>query len=294
MTDPVTGKKYPVRMILRVVEYSSAAYYGSLARRQEMKRGPKTNLNDADLLMEIRKTMDAIPFHGTGYKKIHARIARELGNKGIKIGKNRIFRIMKENNMLNAKSGGTGSSRPHDGTLITNAPNKMWGTDGKKFFTRQDGWCWLFDVIDHFNSEIVGFNVVKIGDRFEASRAVQNAVIYRYGRLDEGICENLDVRSDRGSQYISKYYRQTASRLGIMLSYTWARSPESNGIAERFHRTIEEQLFKIRDFETIEEAEIAIREFIELYNREWMLERLDYLSPREALNAYYSDKQKSA
>jgi len=145
--------------------------------------------------------------------------------------------------MLNAKPGGSGCSRPHDGTLITDAPNKMWGTDGKKFFTRQDGWCWLFDVTDHFNSEIVGLNVVKKGDRLGA---VQNAVIYRYGRLDKGICENLDVRSDRGSQYMSDYYRNTASYLGIIPSYTWARSPESNGIAERFHRTIEEQLFKIR------------------------------------------------
>jgi len=44
-------------------------------------------------------------------------------------------------------------------------------------------------------------------------------------------------------------------------------------------------LFKIRDFKTLEEAEIAIREFIELYNKEWMLERLGYLSPMAALDS---------
>ncbi len=56
-------------MILKVVDYSSAAYYGIQKSRQEMKRWPKINLTDEDLLKEIRKTMDAIPFHGTGYKK---------------------------------------------------------------------------------------------------------------------------------------------------------------------------------------------------------------------------------
>ncbi|MGC9424180.1 IS3 family transposase [Vibrio sp.] len=293
-TDPDTGKRYPVRMILRVAEYSSAAYYGHLRHRQAQKRGPKTSLSDEDLALEIKATMDAIPFHGTGYKKIHGRMSRNLKKKGHSVSKNRVMRIMKERNMLNKPSGGTGSSREHDGTLITDAPNVMWGTDGKKFFTRRDGWCWLFDVIDHFNSEVIGYNVVKYGDRYEATRAVQNAVVHRFGAIEKGIAQGIVMRNDRGSQYISDFYRNSMTHLGIELSYTWARSPESNGVIERFHRTIEEQVFRMYDFETIEEAEKVIREFIDLYNREWMLERLGYLSPNEALCAYDSAVQKSA
>lgn len=293
-TDPDTGKRYPVRMILRVAEYSSAAYYGHLRYRQAQKRGPKTSLSDEDLALEIKATMDAIPFHGTGYKKIHGRMSRNLKKKGHSVSKNRVLRIMKERNMLNKPSGGTGSSRVHDGTLITDAPNVMWGTDGKKFFTRRDGWCWLFDVIDHFNSEVIGYNVVKYGDRYEATRAVQNAVVHRFGAIEKGIAQGIVMRNDRGSQYISDFYRNSMTHLGIELSYTWARSPESNGVIERFHRTIEEQVFRMYDFETIEEAEKVIREFIYLYNREWMLERLGYLSPNEALCAYVSAVQKSA
>lgn len=293
-TDPDTGKRYPVKMILRVVDYSSAAYYGQLKNRESRKRGPKTPMSDDDLVIEIKKARDDIPFHGTGYKKIHGRMSRNLRQKGFSVGKNRVFRLMQERNMLNATSGGTGSSRLHDGTLITDAPNIMWGADGKKFFTRQDGWCWLFDVIDHFNSEIIGHNVVKRGDRFEATRSVQNAIVNRYGKLDKDVCKNLIVRSDRGSQYTSRYYRHTMNHLGIEPSYTWARSPESNGVIERFHRTIEEQVFRMHDFETIEEAEKVISDFIVRYNREWMLERLSYLSPNEALSGYNSAGQKSA
>jgi transposase InsO family protein len=281
-------------MILHVIDYSSAAYYGPGDDGHPKKRGPKTVISDEALKHEIKQAMDSIPFHGTGYKKIYSRTNSILKERGQSVGKNRVFRLMREENLLNRAPGGTGSSRLHDGTLVTDAPDVVWGTDGKKFFTRRDGWCWLFDVIDHFNSEIVGYNVVKYGDRFEATRAVQNAVKHRFGSLDKESARGLVVRSDRGSQYTSEYYAKSMDYLGIEISHTWARSPESNGIIERFHRTIEEQLFSLHDLETLEEAEKAIGEFVGRYNREWMLERLGYLSPIEALNAFYTVKQKSA
>jgi len=78
------------------------------------------------------------------------------------------------------------------------------------------------------------------------------------------------------------------------ISHSWARSPECNGVIERFHRTIEEQVFKMHDFETLEEAEQTIREFIILYNNEWQLERLNYQSPLEALNEYQKLSLKNA
>ena len=283
-----------MRMILRVIDYSSAAYYDPGEDNHPEKRGPKTVISDEALKREIKQAMDSIPFHGTGYKKIHSRMNRILHKKGQSVGKNRVFRIMREENLLNRAPGGTGSSRPHDGTPITDAPDVVWGTDGKKFFTRRDGWCWLFDVIDHFNSEIVGYNAVKYGDRFEATRAVQIAVKHRFGILDKDSARGLVVRSDYGSQYTSEYYAKSMDHLGIEISHTWARSPESNGIIERFHRTIEEQLFSLHDFETLEEADKAIGKFVERYNREWMLERQGYLSPEEALNVFYTVKQKSA
>lgn len=185
--DEYTQKVYPVRMILRVVEYSSATYYGNDGKDRTGKRGPKTSIDDEKLIKYIKEIIDEIPFHGTGYKKIHKRLNREKLNRSDSVSKNRVFRLMQREDMLNKAPGGSGSSRVHDGTLITDAPNTMWGTDGKKFFTRKDGWCWLFDVIDHYNSEIIGYTIVKTGDRFEASRVVQNAIIKRFGALEKGI-----------------------------------------------------------------------------------------------------------
>ena len=87
-------------------------------------------------MKEIRDAMKRIPFHGTGYKKIHHRMNKKLRQKGHSVGKNRIFRLMKAGNMLPHAPGGSGSSRVHDGKLTTEAPDVMWGTDGKKFYAR--------------------------------------------------------------------------------------------------------------------------------------------------------------
>jgi len=294
MADPDTGKKYPVRMILRVTGLSSAAYYSKPMGQEPKKRGPVSVMSDEALLALIKETMNKIPFHGTGYKKIHARVQKELVIMELSVSKNRVFRLMKENNLLNAAPGGSGTSRIHDGKIVTDAPNVMWGTDGKKFFTRRDGWCWLFDVVDHFNSEIIGYNVVKGGDRFEATRAIQSAIIFRYGALTKSIADGVTVRCDLGSQYTSKYFVDTMKYCGIEVSHSWARSPECNGIIERFHRTIDEQVFKMNDFENIDEAENSIRDFIALYNREWQLERLNYKSPNEALDCFKKSILKNA
>ena len=81
---------------------------------------------------------------------------------------------------------------------------------------------------------------------------------------------------------------------GIHISYSWARSPECNGIIERFFRTIEEQVFAVNDFDTIEDAIETIGKFIKRYNNEWMLERLGYKSPREAFIEYSNNCLKGA
>ena len=76
------------------------------------------------------------------------------------------------------------------------------------------------------------------------------------------------------------------------MSHTWAKSPESIRIIERFYRTIDDQLFKLHNFETLKESEKAIGDFIEMYNKDWMLESLGYISPCDALENYYKLSKK--
>ena len=77
---------------------------------------------------------------------------------------------MRENNLLSPHRCRRRGGNPHDGEIITHAPNLMWGTDGVRVFTVDDGWGWIFTAVEHWNAECVGWHVCKRGDRFAALR----------------------------------------------------------------------------------------------------------------------------
>lgn len=276
----MSGKVYPMNMVLNVAGVSSAAWYGNRARKEgKLKTGPKTSISDDELLIEIKKEILDSRFHSEGYKKVRARLKR----RGIRAGKNRIYCLMKQHNLLAPVRAGTGTSRLHNGMIITEVPNKMWATDGKQFYTAEDGLCWLFSVIDHCNDEILAWHVVKKGDRFAAMEPVREAVKREYGAVDKGIIQGigLTLRADHGSQYDSNDFQTEIKFLGFMYSPAFVRSPECNGIIERFHRTLNEQVISICNFRNLEEAKRIIGKFIDDYNHDWIIERIGYRSPLE-------------
>jgi len=256
------------------------------------KSGPKTSVTDERLIELIKEVINGLPFHGIGYKKITRYVNKILQKSCESVGKDRVLRLLKVNNLQLKRPGGSGSSRPHDGRITTDCPNLMWGTDGKKFWTRKDGWCWFFGVIDHFNSEIISFHCSKIGSRFEAITPVTDSLLLRFGSLETGIAAPLKLRVDLGSQYMSDYFQTEMKYFGIELSPTFARSPESNGIIERFHRTLQEQVFDIHQFADINEAIQSIKIFIDNYNTRWILERLNYETPSEYRKIYENSSLK--
>ncbi len=69
---------------------------------------------------------------------------------------------------------------------------------------------------------------------------------------------------------------------GALISYALVGEPETNGVEERFHRTMKEQCVHGRVFKNLDEVRRAIQSFVEDYNNEWLLEKLGYCSPREA------------
>lgn len=289
-----TGKHYPTRVVLGVADYSSAAWYGKRKEKQSgQRRGPKPAVTDEHLLNSIRDVIVSCPFHSEGYKKIHARLRRQE----ICSGKQRVLTLMRTNNLLApVRPKHNGSSRPHDGTIITELPNRMWGTDGKKFRTEEDGWCWFFGVIDHYNDELLAWHATKKGNRFAALEPVRQAVKQTYGAVGQSIADGtgLFLRSDHGTQYDSKDFQNELKFLGLKPSPAFVRSPECNGIIERFHRTLQEQVFDIHQFRNLEEARRAIAEFIERYNHQWIIERLGYLSPVEYKNQHQNNFLKCA
>lgn len=126
--------------------------YARLARAQARqrgavpaRRGPAPVLSDAQLLAAIRADLARSPFHGEGHRKIHARL-RLLD--GVRVARTRVLRVMRAHGLLAPHRWRQGDSKRHDWTIITAAPRVMWGTDGVRVFTVDEGWVWTFAAIE--------------------------------------------------------------------------------------------------------------------------------------------------
>ena len=84
---------------------------------------------------------------------------------------------------------------------------------------------------------------------------------------------------DHGSQYLSDHFTNQIKFWGIQPSYAFVAEPQTNGVAERFNRTLKEQIIHGRIYRNIAELRDAVRDFVELYNAQWIVEKNGYLSP---------------
>jgi transposase InsO family protein len=246
------------------------------------KRGPKTALSDPDLVARIRGILEQVErengWRGEGYRKVHARL--RFG--GVRVCRRRVLRLMRENALLApTRAGSVRGPRVHDGKIVTELPDVMWGTDATTTLTTTEDTAWVFAAIDHCTGECVGIHASKSGTRFEALEPVIQGVGEYFGSLESGVAAGLALRHDHGSQYMSDHFQVEIRWLGIESSPSFVRAPEGNGVAERFMRTLKEQLLWVHTFRTIEELLLALQEFRRRYNATWILGRHGYRTPAE-------------
>jgi putative transposase len=285
--SPVTGKAYGVQRVCCAWEMPRSSYYDCVARKivplVACKCGPKTPLTDDEVLTLIRTDLETSPFIGEGHRKVWGRLRFV---KGIKVGRKRVLRLMRENKLLSPHRVVQGQPKKHDGKIITAAPNVMWGTDGTKVITSEEGWCWLFTAVEHWNAECVGWHVTKNGDRFAALQPVPMGIKARFGSVGSAAARGLVLRMDHGTQYLSEHFQNQIKFWGITPSFAFVAEPQTTGVTERFNRTIKEQVIYGRQYRTIEEVRSAIADFVDRYNQTWLVEKLGFRSPRQAFEEY--------
>ena len=242
-TSAATGRCFGIQRVCQVWERSRSALYARRARAHHRlgagpaRRGPVPRQSDAQLLAVIRADLARSPFHGEGHRKVHARL-RILD--GIRVARTRVLRVMRAHGLLSPHRGRQGAAKTHDGRVITQAPNVMWGTDGVRVFTLDDGWGWIFAAVEHWNAECVGWHVCKVGSRFAALDPIAQGLERLYGSLDADVARGLALRMDHGSQYLSDHFLKQIRYWGIHPSFGFVEEPETNGVAERWNRTLKE------------------------------------------------------
>src|SRR5436309_5201755 len=289
-SDLSSKKPYGVARVVGLWNLARSSFYAARHRerhpREAQKRGPKV-LSDAELVTAIRQLLDEAVFSGEGYRKIWAR----LRHQGIRTSKDRVLHLLRENQLLSpARQPEPVRSHPHEGTIIAELPNQMWGTDATTTFTGTEGTVTVFAAIDHCTAECVGIHVVKKATRFEALDPIRQGIKEQFGAFSRGTAADLCLRHDHGSVYMSDDFQNEIRFLGIESSPAFVRQPEGNGCIERFFRTLKEQLLWIRHFGDIEQLQAALLDFKENYNRGWLIQRLNFRTPWQARRDFLAQR----
>ena len=240
------------------------------------RRGPRPAISDQALgWMANRSRPGGIAL---------SRRARATARSGLGFGSGRahpgcpqagLSASMRENNLLSPHRCRRRGGNPHDGEIITHAPNLMWGTDGVRVFTVDDGWGWIFRnrrrALERRVCRLACI-VCKRGDRFAALQPILHgacrAVWLDRGRRGRG----LALRMDHGSQYLSDHFTNQikfwqASRRPTDSS----PSPRPTVVAPSGSivtlRSRNRSSMRSGIYRNIAELRDAVRDFVELYNR---------------------------
>jgi len=279
--------EFPVRLMCRVLAVSPAGFYASRTR------APSTRaLADERLMLNVR-----VAYRESGETYGAPRVHRELRAQGTRVGKKRIARLMREDDLVarrrKRRAHTTDSNHPHpiapnlldrqfDVTGVR-AANQVWVGDITYIPTRE-GWLYLASVLDLASRRCVGWAMRETLEAELAVSALRMAVGAR--RPAPGLIHH----SDRGVQYACEAYREVLDAHGLVASMSRKGNCWDNAVAESFFATLELELIVRSDWHTRDEARCAIFRYIETwYNRERRHSSLGYRSPasyeREVLHS---------
>lgn len=295
VTSIATGKRYTTAQVCRVWRIGRSTVYDFRARRKAVRpparrRGPTGPCSDDELAERMRGVLAASPFLGEGYRKVWAR----LRLSGTRTSKERVRRLMRLHGLSaphHPKR--VRGSKAHDRSITTAKPDQMWGTDATSVLTGV-GTATIFFVVDHCTAECLGIHAARRGTRLEALEPVRQAVRRTRGHFDEGVASGTAMRHDHGSQYMSRGFQDELRFLGIKSSPAFVAEPECNGVAERFVKTLKEQLLWVERFDTVEELLDALHAFRERYNAGWLVQKHDYRTPAASRACLLARQQEAA
>ncbi|MCG6518200.1 IS3 family transposase [Escherichia coli] len=277
------ARGWGVSFVSRCLRVSRAQLHVILRRADDWKDGRRSrHTDDTDVLRRIHHVIGELPTYG--YRRVWALLRRQAELDGMPaINAKRVYRIMRQNALLlERKPAVPPSKRAHTGRVAVKESNQRWCSDGFEFCCDNGERLRVTFALDCCDREALHWAVTTGGFNSETVQDVMlGAVERRFGNdLPSSPVEWL---TDNGSCYRANETRQFARMLGLEPKNTAVRSPESNGIAESFVKTIKRDYISIMPKPDGLTAAKNLAEAFEHYNEWHPHSALGYRSPREYL-----------
>jgi transposase InsO family protein len=269
-------KRWHIARMAKVLEVSTSGYYAWKKRKPSARK-----TSDLELVAKIREIQERHK-RRYGSPRVHA----ELGAMGIKVGRKRVARLMRLNDlscMPRRRFIATTDSRHHepvapnilDRQFTVAVPNTVWVSD-ITYLPTADGWLYLCVVIDLFDRMVVGWSMRTDMSAALVIDAFSMAVMERKPKA------RLVFHSDRGVQYCSSAFRESSLAALPMLVRSMSRKGNcwDNACAESFFKTLKRELAELAGQIDRKKVRMAVFEYIEAYyNRIRIHTRIGFKPP---------------
>jgi len=285
---------WPISVQCRVLLVSVSGYHAHLARRMDI--GQRRHLSEEALLVHI----SAVYAENRGAYG-WPRIWRQLRAQGIRVGKQRVQRLMQKHGIqargkrrfrvLTSDSKHSLPIAPNvlDRKFSVGSPNQVWVGD-LTYIPTAEGWLFLAVVIDLFSRKVVGWSMRPDMQRELVLDALDMAWLAR----NPGRQTGLIFHSDRGSQYASDDFSRLLKRHGIVPSMSRKGNCWDNACSETLFASLKVERLHGKQFQTIREAKDETIAWLLWYNRTRMHSTLDYVSPMQFEQDWTEATTKSA
>jgi len=244
---------------------------------------------NSEVVEQIKKILK-VEFIDYGYK----RTTEQLKNMGYKIGKKKVYRLMKEQRLLQErkKSKHKGkkyivykSPQPTGPLKIIEIDFKYVWIEGSRRF------AYLVCMLDTFHRQIYEWSLnfdMKTNRLTDLIRKfVEQCLVTK--NLDPKTTKIL-FQTDNGSQFTAKNYKKTLEDIGIERSYIPCGVPQLNGHIEGFHSTIERLVCSKYKFISLQHARKVFERFFNTYNNERIMKSILHKSPTKFIELWDLNK----
>lgn len=255
---------------------------------EQMKSRPRQRVGrppaPADgLVAEIKAVIADLPTYG--YRRVHAILCRRALAEGRPPPNHkRVYRVMREHSLLLQRHAG-GAERRHDGRIAVEQSDLRWCSDAFEISCENGERIRVAFALDCCDREAMSFVATTGGIGGEEVRDLMVAAVeHRFGRVNR-VPRTIEWLTDNGSGYIAHNTRRFARDLGLEPRTTPVESPQSNGMAEAFVRTIKRDYVRISPVPDAHTVLQLLPVWLAHYNEVHPHKALGYRSPREFMTA---------